>query len=99
MKEKERLKSENGMLRRVDKDRRGGESEEVRRVVEENREMAARIEEMVEERKKEVEYWVSERATMREMIEQLENDKVNEGGAATVLPDGQDCVKQAKKKY
>jgi len=48
---------------------------------------------MVDERKQEVEYWVSERATMREMIEQLENDKVNEGGAATVLPDGQDCVK------
>ena len=35
---------------------------------------------------------MSERATMREMIEQLENEKVaqNEGGLATVMP-GEDC--------
>jgi hypothetical protein len=42
---------------------------------------------------------VSERATLREMIEQLENEKVaqNDGGLATVMPmageDGEDRVK------
>jgi hypothetical protein len=68
-KERDRLKSENGMLRRVDKDRRTGDTEEVRRYMEENAELQARIEEMGAERKREIEYWVSERATMREMIE------------------------------
>lgn len=90
------------MLRRVDKERRGGETEEVRRVAEENRELVLRIEEMEAERKREIEYWVSERATMREMIEQLENEKVNEGGVATVLPEGanneQEAIKHMKKK-
>ncbi len=77
------------MLRRVDKERRGGESEDVKRIVEENGELAARIEEMVAERKREIEYWVSERATMREMIEQLENDKIGQNeGVATVMPEG-----------
>jgi hypothetical protein len=57
------------MLRRVDRDRRGGESEEMKKVVEENAELAGRLQEMMEERRKEIEYWVSERATMREMIE------------------------------
>jgi hypothetical protein len=57
------------MLRRVDRDRRGGESEEMKKVVEENVELAGRLQEMMEERRKEIEYWVSERATMREMIE------------------------------
>ncbi len=77
------------MLRRVDKERRGGESEDVKRIVEENSELAARIEEMVAERKREIEYWVSERATMREMIEQLENDKIGQNeGVATVMPEG-----------
>ncbi len=57
------------MLRRVDRDRRGGESEDMKKVVEENAELGARLQEMMEERRKEVEYWVSERATMREMIE------------------------------
>ena len=47
---------------------------------------------------------MSERATLREMIEQLENEKVaqNDGGLATVMPmageDGEDRVKQMKKK-
>jgi hypothetical protein len=47
---------------------------------------------------------VSERATLREMIEHLENEKVaqNDGGLATVMPmageDGEDRVKQMKKK-
>lgn len=77
------------MLRRVDKERRGGESEDVKRIVEENGELAARIEEMVAERKREIEYWVSERATMREMIEQLENDKIGQNeGVASVMPEG-----------
>lgn len=30
----------------------------------------------MEDRKKEIEYWVTERATMRQMIDQLENQKV-----------------------
>ena len=68
-KERDRLKSENGMLRRVDKDRRSGESDEVRKVMEQNSEISDRLEEVLAERKREIEYWVSERATMREMIE------------------------------
>ena len=68
-KERDRLKSENGMLRRVDKDRRSGESDEVRKVMEQNSELSDRLEEVMAERKREIEYWVSERATMREMIE------------------------------
>ena len=61
----------------------------MKRIVEENGELAARIEEMVAERKREIEYWVSERATMREMIEQLENDKIGQNeGVATVMPEG-----------
>ena len=68
-KERDRLKSENGMLRRVDKDRRSGESDEVRKVMDQNSELSDRLEEVMAERKREIEYWVSERATMREMIE------------------------------
>lgn len=97
------MKSENGMLRRVDKDRRSGESEEVRKVMDENNELNARLEEIIVERKREIEFWVNERATMREMIEQLENQKLaqNEGGTATVFPDtvnDPDGVKTIKKK-
>ena len=43
------------MLRRVEKERRGGENEDVKRIVEENGELASRIEEMVAERKREIE--------------------------------------------
>lgn len=75
----------------------------MKKVVEENAELGARLQEMMEERRKEVEYWVSERATMREMIEQLENDKVGQNEVATVLPEGgnneQDGIKHIKKKY
>ena len=38
--------------------------------------LSEQLEEQITERKREIEYWVSERATMREMIEQLENEKV-----------------------
>ena len=69
--------------------------------------LSEQLEQQITERKREIEYWVSERATMREMIEQLENEKVaqNDGGLATVMPmpgeDGglfEDKVKQMKKK-
>ncbi|TNV88004.1 hypothetical protein FGO68_gene12191 [Halteria grandinella] len=83
-KEKDRLKSENLMLRRVDKDRRAGETDEIKKVQEENEELKQRMEQSLDERKREIEYWVSERATMREMIEQLENEKVANAGAVTV---------------
>jgi|LauGreDrversion4_2_1035121.scaffolds.fasta_scaffold75506_2 hypothetical protein len=91
-KEKERLKSENQMLRRVDKDRRAGETEDIKRLEELNQELQEKLESQLDERKREIEYWVSERATMREMIEQLESEKV------TVLPTDEEAVRLLKKK-
>ena len=73
--ERDRLKAENSMLRKNQKDKVKGESEEVRRLEQENRELAESLSEEVASRKKEVEYWITERATMREMIDQLESDK------------------------
>lgn len=35
-----------------------------------------RLNQEMNERKREIEYWVTERATMREMIDQLESEKV-----------------------
>ena len=46
-KERERLKSENQMLRRVDKDRRSTENEEVKRLMEENESLQAKIDEQL----------------------------------------------------
>lgn len=105
-KERDRLKSESLMLRRVDKDRRNGENEEIKRLQDENNELNERLNQHIDDRRKEVEYWVSERATMRQMIEQLENEKVaaNEvadAGAVTILPEERDAdafLKQFKKK-
>jgi hypothetical protein len=56
------------------------------------------LDQHLNERKREMEYWVNERASMREMIEQLENEKVAE--IATVLPDpaNDDQYRQLKKK-
>jgi N-methylhydantoinase B/oxoprolinase/acetone carboxylase alpha subunit len=76
-KERERLKSENQMLRRVDKDRRQVDPEDYRRLQSENQSLAEHLDQQIAERKREIEFWVSERATMREMIEQLENEKLN----------------------
>lgn len=84
-KEKDRLKSENLMLRRVDKDRRAGETDEIKKIQVENDELKQRLEQQLDERKREIEYWVSERATMREMIEQLENEKVANAGTAVTV--------------
>jgi hypothetical protein len=68
-KEKERLKSENLMLRRVDKDRRTGENEEAKRLQDENLELQQQLEIIDLDRKKEAEVWETERATLREMID------------------------------
>lgn len=92
-KEKERLKSENQMLRRVDKDRRAGETEDLKRLEDLNAELQGKLEAQLEERKREIEYWVSERGTMRELIEQLESEKVS------VLPADEEAVKLKKKAH
>jgi hypothetical protein len=44
------------------------------------------LDQHLNERKREMEFWVNERATMREMIEQLENEKIASNEVATVLP-------------
>lgn len=68
--EKERFKSENQMLRKNQKEMRGGaSSEEVKRLEQENKELIDRLHREIEERKREIEFWVTERATMREMID------------------------------
>lgn len=65
------------MLRKNQKDMRAGvSSEEVKRLEQENKELVDRLHREIEERKREIEFWVTERATMREMIDQLESEKV-----------------------
>ena len=44
------------------------------KVEEENEMLVKRFNEQIEERKKEIEFWVSERANMRDRIEELENN-------------------------
>src|ERR1035437_5304857 len=50
-----------------------------------------------EERQREIQFWISERATMREMIDQLESERVDRaiGGGANV---NDEHIKALKKK-
>lgn len=69
--EKEKLKVEVMMLRKSQKAIREGH--ELTRVEEENKLLAQKLEFQCDERKQEIDFWVAERAQMRERIEQLEN--------------------------
>lgn len=69
--EKEKLKVEVMMLRKSQKAIREGH--ELTRVEEENKLLAQRLELQCDERKHEIDFWIAERAQMRERIEQLEN--------------------------
>ena len=69
--EKEKLKVEVMMLRKAQKAVREGT--ELTRVEEQNRLLAHKLELQCDERKQEIDFWVAERAQMRERIEQLEN--------------------------
>jgi hypothetical protein len=55
------------MLRKNQKEHQN--SEEVMRLQQENESLIERLQEEVEGRQKEIEFWVSERASMREIIE------------------------------
>ena len=70
-KEREKLKAEVQMLRKAQKEIRDGS--QVAKLEEENEMLVKRFNEQIEERKKEIEFWVSERANMRDRIEELEN--------------------------
>ena len=59
------------MLRKAQKAVREGT--ELTRVEEQNRLLAHKLELQCDERKQEIDFWVAERAQMRERIEQLEN--------------------------
>ena len=64
------------MLRRNEKDRKCNKNEDSKKLENENKELIERLNKEMNERKKEIEYWITERATMREMIDQLESEKV-----------------------
>ena len=60
------------MLRKTQKEIRDGSH--VAKIEEENEMLVKRFNEQIEERKKEIEFWVSERASMRDKIDELENN-------------------------
>ena len=64
------------MLRRNEKERKNTKTDDLKKLETENRELVEKLNREIGDRKKEIEFWVQERATMREMIDQLENDKV-----------------------
>ena len=64
------------MLRRNEKERNNTKTDDLKKLETENRELVDKLNREIGDRKKEIEFWVQERATMREMIDQLENDKV-----------------------
>jgi hypothetical protein len=53
------------MLRRTEKDRKSSESTDLKRLETEKQHLMERLEKEIHERKKEIEFWVTERATMR----------------------------------
>ena len=64
------------MLRRNEKERKNTKTDDLKKLETENRELVDKLNREIGDRRKEIEFWVHERATMREMIDQLENDKV-----------------------
>lgn len=67
--ERDRLKSENQMLRRNEKERKINVNDDQKKLETENKQLIDRLNKEMNERKREIEYWVTERATMREMID------------------------------
>ncbi|CDW71439.1 UNKNOWN [Stylonychia lemnae] len=104
-KDRERLKSENQMLRRCEKDRKSISNEDLKKLEHENKNLMEKLNQQMNERKKEIEFWVTERATMREMINQLECEKVendiekdNNSKSKYARDDPEAKVKNLKKK-
>lgn len=64
------MKAEVTMLRQNQKEIRDGSAMEQLRL--ENKQLVAKFNEQLDERKKEIEFWVQERAQMRDKIDQLE---------------------------
>ena len=63
------MKAEIQMLRRNEKEKKNSSSEELKNLEVENKNLMRKLNSEIEERKKEIEYWVAERATMREIID------------------------------
>ena len=63
------MKAEIQMLRRNEKEKKNSSSEDLKNLEEENKNLMRKLNSEIEERKKEIEYWVAERATMREIID------------------------------
>ena len=57
------------MLRRNEKDRKSNVNQELQNLEQENKQLIDRLNQEMNQRKQEIEYWVTERATMREMID------------------------------
>ena len=70
------------MLRKAQKDIRDGSR--VGKLEEENEMLVKRFNEQIEERKKEIEFWVGERANMRDRIDELENNYGMAPGDTTI---------------
>lgn len=69
--EKDKIKAEVQMLRKSQKAIRGGDL--VNQLADEKKELESRLSEQIDERRKEIEFWVGERAQMRDRIEELES--------------------------
>jgi len=86
------------VLRKCEKDRKAGTPDELKRLEQENKELAEKLQREIEERKNEIEYWVAERATMRKMIDQLESEKVDGAMDAPVREVNDKEMSKVKKK-
>lgn len=81
------------MLRKAQKAIREGA--ELTRVEEENRQLAQKLEVQLDERKQEIDFWIAERAQMRERIELLESKTAN---VHEPSGDNQEVVEELKSK-
>ena len=70
--DKKRIKAEVGMLRNNHKEVRDGAT--LDQLKKENQQLVVKFNEQLDERKKEIEFWVQERAQMRDKIDQLESN-------------------------
>ena len=92
------MKAENQMLRKAQKEIRDGSH--VAKLEEENKMLVKRFNEQIEERRKEIEFWVQERANMRDRIEALEsNNGMIEGEINNATQEKSEQTKKQVEKY
>ena len=92
------MKAEIQMLRKSQKEIRDGSH--VTKLEEENKMLVQRFNEQIEERRKEIEFWVQERTNMRDRIEELEsNNGIIEGEINNATQEKSEHAKQKVEKY